>query len=231
MIKQDPFAKPRVCLVIVTDGRDQYIKQTWDSWDTKLDFKFSEIIIIDDSARRDYQRWLDETFAKKVWKIVHHPERLGFGRTVADVWAQVPKDAHYVFHLEDDFLLNRPLDLNNWIKILQDNPKVVQVCAYRQPWSQDEINKGGFIKQHAGCYTDKVYSGFDVVEHKRNFSTNPSLYPRWLVDKGWPEDPNSEGKLSFALKEIDPEYVYLLWGKSTDEPLVHHFGQRRGTGY
>jgi hypothetical protein len=226
--------KSRVCLLLITDGRAECIEKTLLSWAEQLDGAFTDFIVVNDSGDMEYACWLDRKLP--YFTRIHHPRRLGFGETIRDAWANIPGHCDFIFHLEDDFLLNRSFKLDDWIAVLKANPDVISITAYRQPWSQAEIFAGGFIPMRPGCYQDKKYVGdndveYDVIEHTNNFSTNPCLYPSWLTNIDWPESPESEGKFGFVLKELNPNSKYLLWGKTTDEPLVHHFGARKGTGY
>jgi hypothetical protein len=237
MFNRSPHAEPRVAMMVITDGRRDCIERMMKSYAANVVGQLRYICIIDDSGDPGYQQWLHHKYSGTVDLIVSHMQRIGFGETVRDAWTRVPLDCDYVLHAEDDFSWNRQLILADWIDVLRVNHKVVSITALRQSWSQAEQIAGGFIPMHPGVYHDKLYYGasgqeYPVIEHKRNFSTNPCIYGRWVIDAcPWPESPESEGKFSFRMAEINPEFTYLIWGKTTDEPLVHHFGQRSGTGY
>jgi hypothetical protein len=236
MFNRSPHAEPRVAMMVITDGRRDCIERMMKSYAANVVGQLRYICIINDSEDPSYTEWLHHKYCGDIDLIVSHNRRLGFGETVRDAWVHVPLDCDWVLHCEDDFSWNRPLILADWIDVLQANPKVVQISAKRQPWSSAEIAAGGFIQQYPGVYFDKIYRGvsgkeYPVVEHKRNFTTNPSLMKRWVSQVPWPQSPDSEGKFGFVLKEIDPEFVYLIWDSIASEPMVCHFGQRSGTGY
>ena len=235
MFNRSATAEPAVCMIVITDGRKECIERMMKSYAANVVGQFRYICIINDSGDPAYLDWL-QRYHSHVDCIVHHPQRLGFGETVRDGMSRVPEDCDYVAWAEDDFSWNRPLILADWIDVLQANPKVVQISALRQPWSAAEIAAGGFIPMHPGVYRDKLYRGasgkeYPVIEHGRNFTTNPSLMPRWVTQVPWPAAPESEGKFGFVLRDLDPDLVYLIWNHTTDEPLVTHFGQRAGIGY
>lgn len=228
--------RPKVAMMIITDGREGLLDQTWESWQNEMVGYVFYQFIVDDSADKEYNKYVKERYGPLVNAVHCHETRLGFGETIRDAWSHIPEGIDYILHLEDDFTLNRVLYLDNWVDVLEKNPNVVQIVAYRQPWNAEEIAAGGFIQLYRDQYRDAIYSGisgkYAVVEHRRNFSTNPTVYPRWVSQIPWPESPYSEGKFGFVLRELKPDPVYLIWGWSEDPPLVNHIGnQRKGEGY
>jgi hypothetical protein len=226
-----------VTMLIITDGRERgdYLRRMFESVHANVRGSIANYLMMDDSGSPDYCELLDRTYGNEPFmNIVHHQVRFGFGETIHDAWERMPKDTDVVLHCEDDFLLNRTLNLHAWISVLKNNPRVAQIAGVRQPWSQAEIEVGGYFKLRPGAYRDAVYYGidgkpYDVVVSS-NFSTNICAYPRWVCAIGWPESPESEGKFTFKLTPHGLEC--LLWGKTTDEPLLHHIGAyRQGMGY
>ena len=228
----------KVCQLVITDGREGVLERTLNSWDEKLVHKpFDYTVLVDDSASPEYQNWLRSKYAIRFNLMILHGERKGFDGAIQSGWSNIPKDADFVFHLEDDFLLNRALFLDDWISILKANPQVAQIVSYRQPWSQAEYEIGGyiplFIRQgHTfknEFYKDENGKEWAVVEHRRHFSTNPCLYRRRIVEVGWPSAPGytSEDLVGPRIFEKYPGSVYLIWGHKDDEPLVHHFGRSK----
>lgn len=228
MIIKNPNAEPGVCWLIITDGRLGYLEKTLASWDRNLEGEIRHILIMDDSGSKEYADWLDLVTVTFADRIVHHSERIGYTETMRDAWSQIPTDCKYVLQLEDDFTLERPLSLPDWVGILENYPNAVQLTAQRQPWYAIEKEVGGCLNM--GGITETVYTGttgsWPVCEHRNQFTGNPSLYRRWLTTIGWPDGPISEPKVHTKIFAIDPKLHMLFWGKRSDPPLVHHFGVR-----
>ena len=218
-----------VTLLVFTDGRGNLVERTLKSFDTMVwgSKEVQQRIIVDDSASVEYATWLDYTFPN--YTLYHHHERRGFAGAVAHGWdALAPCD--YVFHLEDDFLFCRDLYLSDMAHLLKTHSQLAQVALKRQPWSPPEIQAGGFVQMYPEAYADRETDGIAWLENTRCFTTNPCLYPYALTRRGWLQQPESEGKMTIALREAG--YTFGLMGARQDAPWVEHIGaQRVGNGY
>jgi hypothetical protein len=228
----------KVCILVITDGRKDCMSKMMASWyrDAKFNSRKtgSYRILIDDSGDLDYFLWLRHNFQDKFDQIVHHKARMGFGATIIDAWSKIPVGCNFVLHLEDDFILNRPVVIEDMVDILKAYPRAAQIALYRQPWNAEEIAAGGFYKQYPDLYHDNIAIAngieYPVVVQTRNFTTNPCLYPRTIMEHGWPEGEHSEGH--FGIKLLSKGYHFLYMGSLKDDPWVTHIGQSRiGTGY
>lgn len=235
-------------LVFITDGRRQYAERTLASLrahsiDLPSGFnrRFVQSICVDDSCDPAYSAWLDEQ-----WPWTHHlptgRRKRGFDGAIRAGWEAVQHGIEYVFHLEDDFEFERELPLASMQWILQHQPHVVQVALKRQPWSDEEIREGGIVQVNPDAFEQKIgQTGFgwpEWYEHRLFFTTNPSLYRRSLLDRGWPVGEHSEGRFTLELLGDDPEATFAYIGKKYDEPWVTHIGGevpgvslRAGTNY
>lgn len=225
-----------LAVLIITDGRRDCFQRTlrsfFDNWaEPSQGCPVDQVIVIDDSADPEYWRWLDESYG--YFDIVHHMQRKGFGGAIASGWAEIAKGDHtWVFHLEDDFTFNRPIDPIGMKTVLTQHPDVVQMALKRQPWNEYERLAGGFMEQHPEEYTNETTAGHDWCWQRRFFSTNPSLYRTSLIERGWPQEEQSEGKFGLRLLADQPNARFGFWGHTVDEPAVHHIGTERiGTGY
>jgi hypothetical protein len=158
----------------------------------------------------------------------------GFGGTISNAWSYMkgldPLD--YVFHLEDDFLFNGTIDITSMIKILELRSDLAQVVLKRQPWSEPEIAAGGVVEMNPESYKEENVSGYPILTHRVFFSTNPSVYRRSLMLRGWPNEDRSEGMFSIRLFDDDPNTRCAYWGSRNQDPLVTHIGYYRiGNNY
>jgi hypothetical protein len=226
----------KLCVMTITDGRKECFERTVESWRKNAIAPGMEQfnLVVDDSANPEYWEWMSHNYSDSTDRIIRHNERRGFGGAIQSAWANVPPDVDYILHLEDDFLLNQPIDICDMVAVLEAHPMIAQVALYRQAVGA-EIPHGGYMKQYAGKFKDLILTGsngvdYPVVEHRHCFTTNPSVYPRKIMDVGWPDGKDSEGHFGFKLWDLG--YTCLLWGTTNDKPRVHHIGNVRvGKGY
>lgn len=196
-----------VSLITIGDGRDGLHERAWASAKDNLPTAmFDQRIIVDD---RDHQ--------------------LGFAGAIREAWEQVECD--HVFHLEMDFTFNEPVELHAMIGLLETHPELVQVSLKRQPWTADEKAAGGIVELHSEDFHGHADGAIAWTEHRRYFTTNPSVYPARVCRLGWPQESESEGKFTHKLLQ-DPLLRFAIWGRKFSAPKVTHIGDHRaGSGY
>lgn len=220
-----------ITLAVFTDGRD-HIYDTIPSALEHLKGPIGRKVIYDDSGDAVNQIRLMEAFPD--FEVFQHPHgRQGFGGAIRFMWRLLAQGTNpYVFHLEDDFLFNRDIDLDAMCKVLASNAHLAQLALRRQPWNAEEREAGGIVELRPADYTERS-GAFGInrwLEHRNFFTTNPSLYRRSLCCCGWPDDPYSEGKFGARLREDG--YSFAFWGARDSGEWVEHVGRERvGTGY
>ena len=193
-----------VCLLLISDGREDYLEQTLASVEANLP-EFDQVVHIDDTAHE-----------------------LGFAGAIQAGWDRV--EADYVVHVEQDFTFNRPVPLGDMIRVLQEHPHLTQIARLRQPWNASERAAGGVWQQHPDSYTRRGTWPRQWMEHARFWTSNPSVYPRWIVERGWPQTQQSEGMFGLKLFAEDPARRSAFWG-SGEEWCLHLGDVRAGNGY
>lgn len=194
-----------VCLLLISDGRDEYLERTIASAQEMLP-TFDQLVTIDDSAHE-----------------------LGFAGAIQAGWREVATD--YVLHLEQDFTFNAPVPVGRMVRLLERHPHLAQVALKRQPWNAAERAAGGIVELHPDDFVERYDDGAVWTEHRRFFTTNPSVYPSRLCELGWPQIHESEGIFTHRLLE-NPDLRFAFWGGKFDAPLVTHIGETRaGVGY
>lgn len=217
-----------IALLVMTDGRDT-IHDAIASADTALVGHITHRVIHDDSGDPTHRNGLADRYPE--WTVIGG-DRAGFGGAIQRAWRHVRGlPVRFVFHLEDDFTFNAPVDTPSMRRVLDRNPQLVQLALRRQPWNPDELAAGGIVEQHPDDYTDCSDGLSHWLEHRRFFTTNPSVYRSTLMARGWPEGERSEGVFGLQLCE-SPGIRFGFWGERTDPPAVHHIGDHRvGVGY
>lgn len=222
--------RPTIALLVMTDGRDEYLRRSLASLD-QVCGGFAELWMHDDTGDDEYRARLAAEFPLFV-QVGQGPRR-GFGGAIRQAWRtlNVRSSADFVFHLEQDFVLIRPVDLDAMADALLYRVNLMQLALRRQPWNAAERAAGGVVEQHPDDYVERREGGQVWLEHRRFFTTNPSLYRRSLCMRGWPDGPNSEGHFSIGLF-WHPNVVCGFWGARDSGEWCEHIGhERAGVGY
>jgi hypothetical protein len=114
---------------------------------------------------------------------------------------------------------------------MDTHPHLVQMALLRQPWNEHERAAGGIVQMYPEDYEPRMdLQGCQWLEHRRHFTTNPSLVPTWVLRSGWPSPPESEGRFGINLFASDPKLRAGYWGDGSE--WVEHIGRQRvGVGY
>lgn len=227
-----------VAILVVTDGRDEYLTQCVASLD-HLHGPISEWWMFDDTGDDDYRARLAARYPR--FRHVHGGPRRGFGGAIRHAWAHMAhSSAQWVWHMEQDFVLRRPVDLDVIVTVLTARPHLAQMALRRQPWSPPEIAAGGVVEQRPHDYTEEhdALTGASWLEHRLFWTTNPGLYRRSLISVGWPDVPRSEGMFTSRLLRYGtadvpgPLVRFGYWGARASGEWVRHIGHDRvGSGY
>lgn len=217
-----------IAVVVMTDGRDT-IADTIASFESQVTGPVTHRVIHDDSGDKAYRKYLQTSFPE--YRVIGG-RRSGFGGAIIRAWRHLrtlPVD--WVFHLEDDFTFNRPVDLTEFAEVLFAHPHILQMALRRQPWSESEAQAGGIVEENPDSYTDQTDGVHEWLEHRLFFTTNPSLYRRTLCDLEWPQGSQSEGRFSLQVLS-DPLASCAYWGsRNSGEWVTHNGAERRGRGY
>ncbi|HZL17748.1 MAG TPA: glycosyltransferase family A protein [Polyangia bacterium] len=215
-----------VALVVVTDGRAEYLPRAVNSLAQQLrpypEFRY----VMDDSGDANYGAFLREAWGGE-FAVRSHFEREGFVATVADAWRLAIQEpsVEYVFHAEDDFTYNEPVDLGRMVAILDENPHLAQLVLKRQPVNGPESHAGDITRMDPDAWV--VHPTF--TEYTRNFSTNPCLIPRRVIQLVLRERvATAEMALTWFLQEHGYTFGYV--GDIDDPPRVQHIGEHRAEG-
>lgn len=223
-----------ITLLIMTDGRKMFIEPTLAAVDkeNKLNGPVSRKLIHDDSGDVRFARWLKRTYGDE-YEIYSTGRRSGFGGAIISAWKQLQNDNNeWVFHLEDDFVIQEVLPIGEMMTVMDRNPHLVQMALRRQAWNEQEKAAGGIVEQDPDSYTERDNGLFTWLEHTKFFTTNPSLYRKSLtVEHPWPTGVNSEGRYGIELFSSG-YHKSGYWGPKDSAPKCLHIGEfRNGDGY
>lgn len=220
-------------MTVLTDGRQHYLEKTLPTW---LEAYGDKVIttIVDDSGNTGYRHWLIETFPNCVVTSVGK-DRCGYAAAMRRVFEVVLyNESDYNLHVEDDFILHSPPDLDKVCSVLESFEDLSQISFMRQPWYNNEIEHGGVVEaleaQGARVFQQKVTNGLPWVRHNAYWTANPNVFPRWVAQRHWPDAPWCEMKFSQELRR--DRKISGIWGERNNWVCVEHIGEvRNGTDY
>lgn len=221
-----------IALLCITDGREHIFEAIPSALANLSGPITKRVIYYDDSDKAHATRLLD-TFGPLGFELVWG-QRRGFGGAIQAAWWHLmtwPDLPEFVFHLEDDFTFARPVDLSELALVLHAHPYLVQLALRRQPWNEEERAAGGIVESHPSDYREVTWWRHSWLEHRRFFTTNPSLYRSALCAGGWPDGIHSEGVFTQLLLAY-PFARFGFWGARDSGEWVTHIGdERNGLGY
>lgn len=226
-----------IAVLVLTDGRDDYLRRTIDAAREQFAGPITEWWMHDDTGDVGHRTALTAEYPE--FHHIAHGGRRGFGGAIQHSWGTLAaqSQARWVLHLEGDFVVTRPVDLAAITDTLSVRPQLVQMALRRQAWSADEVAAGGVVELDPDAYEEVSASGGRRwLEHRKYFTTNPSVYRRSLCSWGWPEGPESEGHFGIGLfRHGSPESAAVrcgLWGARDSGVWAEHIGvERVGNNY
>lgn len=235
-----------VALLVMTDGRDDCLGEAIGSAHATLTApgvcaaaprgRFDHLVIHDDTGNPAHRAELAERFPQFT---VIGSDRAGFGGAIRNAWRflRAAPDVEWIFWLEDDFRITRPVDLPALMRVMDGFPYLAQIALERQPWNDIERAAGGILEQHPDSWESVAIGATGRGdahiwrEHRRFFTTNPCLIRRSLLDREWPEGSESEGRFGIDLFAEDPQTRCAFWGAQGEQWCEHIGHERVGTGY
>lgn len=218
-----------VALVVLTNGRMDCIDHSIDAALANLHgLELAPVVICDDSADDQYRAWLAQRFPEAT--IISDGTNLGYAGAMRRAWAAaIDAGTEYVFWLEEDFIVLRPVDLSAMALVLDERPRLTQVMLKRQAWWANEVAAGGLVEANPGMFID-ASNGVHCWTEYAAFWTSPYLVRRdFLQAFEWPYESHSETMFSAKMRNLGRRGA--LWGRRDDPPLVEHVGIRTGKGY
>lgn len=157
--------------------------------------------------------------------LARAPRQASFPKAFKWVWSQTTSD--FVFHLEDDWELLRPIDLDRMIEVMDHNP---DLAILRLPWKRtdaDSMKNWKYFFPWNGEF-------FECPEHLKReigFCGHPSLIrgefvrnaARLLDDTKNPEKQFHHGAEAL-LREVD-KWRYGVFAEPNEPPAIRDIGR------
>jgi hypothetical protein len=232
--------KSNVTFVLTSCGRNDLLEKTLDSFFKYNTYPIDRYIITEDSADpkvfEECERLNREKYDEKLEFIFNH-EKLGQSASIDKAYSMV--ETEYIFHCEEDWEFYRDGFIEDSIKVLKTQHKVIQ--AWIRPKSDGILNKiqnniyslplyvcVRIVEPTSFIVKDANIDGSDIVVRDfMGFSWNPGV--KRLKD--WKELPN--GYIEFEREHLIDQYyrskgfMVVSLSKNDEEGYVKHIGQNR----
>jgi hypothetical protein len=230
----------KFCWFILGNGRRGYIERTIASWEANLlhipEFK----IIFDDSGDLMHVAWLEKHFGDR-FRIVPIARRsMGQKFSLDFIFTYIQRlDVEYILQVEEDWMLNRPLDILQIAKVLERNPKILQMRIPRVVWHSSyhnlDIKAGSQLLYHLNMpltTSARKAEGKDCWYEWRGefyfWTHNPNVFNKKILTEDYASVPARTHELSFGMKLLSkfPTATSGFWASNPYEGYVTHIGFR-----
>lgn len=216
----------RICKVIFSTNRVNYLLRTLESFHKNLDFGDHEVhgIFFDDypTGRND---GFIEAMARRYGynQVILHKENIGLTSTWREFFDLI-KDQNfdYIWHQEDDVELLVPLKVDTMINLFQSDPKLCQILLKRQPWY--------FTEQLVTIEdNDILFEDYRYTKSNTYFNCMACFYPHWVSTIPYNERQGanpSEAVIMHTLNSMHNWDIFVATLKQKDgTPMVDHIGE------
>lgn len=226
----------KIAWITLTNGRKEYLYESRKSWYENVEGNFSSEVIVDTSGQYEYRQWLLKTYPNaKVFSLSKHKNinndwNIGI-RDAYEYFFNIASeiDCEYIFHTEDDYVLQNKIVLEDSINILDFDTDISQVHFIRQPWTKEEKDAGGVLKYCQSLGFDMIEKEKDNlfwVEHRAYFTFGPSIYKKDICFLDRDLQINPEISITQAVFK-DLKKKSATFGKIEDKNFVEHIGKIR----
>lgn len=207
-------ADDQVVVVALTNGRrPKLLRQALESFEARVTGPVGRRLLVGDQCAPTFDGWQTVQIRGGSYRAAMQEatyRALGSGQP-------------WIFWLEDDFIFERGVSLEDMQDVLTRHPHLVQVSLMRQAWYKPEIAAGSVYATAPDAFVQR--DGF--VEHRKYWTQNPMLTRRSVfAEHPWPQVSSSEQ--AFGRKVLaDQERACAVMGSLDDPPWVTHIGERR----
>ena len=213
-------------LTVLTNNRPVYLERSIRWFTEHVRPHPVEAVIMDDGGGTPDLHGLLAEITPWAWRIERSSPALGQCGAMSVLW-QAARDSSldWTFHLEDDQVIVRPVDLNKLRLVLETHEHIKQMTLMRAPWGA-EIEHGGYIPSAPGWYHRHHAGASEWIETTRNWAFAPALMHTKLASEFDFPEIQAETAIGPVIREKYPDATFGLWGWG--EPWCAHIGVEKG---
>ncbi|WP_135080729.1 glycosyltransferase [Terasakiella sp. SH-1] len=158
------MSQPEVTFVLTSCGRVDLLQQTITSFEKYNTYPIKRAIITEDSCDDNVYQQVEELFGDR-FEIWANKEKKGQIKSIVDAYATI--DTPYIFHCEDDWEFTRSGFIEESLKILETEPKILQ------PFLESIAD--------ANIATESV----ELFKEEKKIDINGASYLTFSIAEGW----------------------------------------------
>ena len=144
----------KMTFVLTSCGRTFLLNRVLETFFKFNKFNFENMYIVEDSLDLNTYKEIKEKWGSRI-KIICNKQKKGQIRSIIDVYRKIKTP--YIFHCEDDWLYTRSNFIEDSLKILKTDPKIIQVwLESRKSASRLDIFSYGKLETKNGVKFRKV---------------------------------------------------------------------------
>ena len=147
--------KEKMSLVLTSCGRVELLNRTLESFFKFNDFPLVNLYLTEDSVDKNVYKEITKKWSGKI-KFLFNKEKKGQIQSIVDAYKLI--NTRYVFQCEDDWVYTRKGFIEDSLKILDFDEKIIQVwLESKESASRIAVFKYGPLLSHKGIKFRKVY--------------------------------------------------------------------------
>ncbi len=116
--------KDKVSFVLTSCGRTDLLDPTLESFFKFNSYKLEKLYLIEDSINQDVYDHIKKKWEKKL-ELIFNEKKKGQIQSIVDTYSKI--NTPYIFHCEDDWVYTRKNFIEDSLKILKTDEKIIQV--------------------------------------------------------------------------------------------------------
>jgi hypothetical protein len=147
--------KKKMSFVLTSCGRLELLNRTLDSFFKYNTYKFQKLYLTEDSVNKKVYKEIKRKWSDKI-ELMFNKKKRGQIKSIVDVYNLIKTP--YVFHCEDDWIYTRKDFIEESLKILEYDEKIIQVwLESRESASRLDVFNYGPLKKYKGIGFRKVF--------------------------------------------------------------------------
>lgn len=220
---------------ILGNGRKGYLERTVASWEANLIDKPKYSYIFDDSGDAEHVAWLRDRFGDRFEIVPVASKNVGQVAAMRLIFETMRSlDVDYFLGIEEDWMLFRPIRIEDIIGVLAVNTNVLQMRIPRTIWHSGyhrlDIDAGSLLLHHLNDPKAEIVlrreCWFETRGHFYFWSHNPSVFHRRIFDTVYPNSRSHEYDFGIELLKKYRKGVVGFWATNPYEAYITHIGFR-----
>ena len=145
----------KMSFLLTSCGRLDLLDRTLESFFKFNNFPLEELYLTEDSADQDVYEQINKKWGNKL-NILFNKKKKGQIKSIVDAYRLIKTP--YIFHCEDDWIYKRKNFIQDSLKVLDYDSKIIQVwLESHESASRLDIFSYGPLKKHKGVKFREVY--------------------------------------------------------------------------